>query len=75
MEHSFDILTAQKYGINAAVILRHLQFWIIKNKAHGKNFHDGRTWTYKICKVGGSVLGTRFSLLDASRPSLVARCS
>ena len=46
MEHSFDILTAQKYGINAAVILRHLQFWIIKNKAHGKNFHDGRTWTY-----------------------------
>ena len=46
MEHSFNIVIAQKYGINAAIVLRHLQFWIIKNKTHGKNLHDGRTWTY-----------------------------
>jgi len=46
MEHSFNIEIAQKYGINAAVVLRHLQFWIIKNKTHSKHFHDGRTWTY-----------------------------
>ena len=46
MEHSFDIEAAQKYGVNAAIVLRHLQYWIIKNKTHNKNFHDGRFWTY-----------------------------
>ena len=46
MEHSFNIDIAKKYGINAAIVLRHLQFWIIKNKSHGKHFHDGQTWTY-----------------------------
>lgn len=51
MEHSFDIEFAQKYGINAAVVFRHLQFWIIKNKTHSKNFHDGRTWTYYSVKA------------------------
>ena len=46
MEHSFNIEIAQKYGVNAAIVLRHLQFWIIKNKTHGKHLHDARTWTY-----------------------------
>lgn len=46
MEHSFNIDIAKKYGINAAIVLRHIQFWIIKNKSHSKHFHDGRTWTY-----------------------------
>ena len=46
MEHSFNIKIAQKYGVNAAIVLRHLQFWIIKNKTHGKHLHDARTWTY-----------------------------
>lgn len=51
MEHLFDIEIAKKYGVNAAIILRHLQFWIIKNKAHKKHFHDGRTWTYYSVKA------------------------
>ena len=46
MEHLFDVEIAKQYGVNAAVVLRHLQFWIIKNKTHNQNFHDGRTWTY-----------------------------
>ena len=46
MEHLFDIKLAKKYGVNAAIFIRHLMFWIIKNKATGKNFHDDRTWTY-----------------------------
>lgn len=46
MEHSFNIEIAEKYGVNAGIVLRHIQFWIIKNKTHGKHFHDGRTWTY-----------------------------
>lgn len=46
MEHLFDVDIAEKYGVNAAIVLRHLQFWIIKNKAHNKHLFDGRTWTY-----------------------------
>jgi hypothetical protein len=46
MDHSFDIVIAKKYGMAAAVLYRNFQYWIAKNKANGKNFKDGRTWTY-----------------------------
>ncbi|MDD5327455.1 MAG: hypothetical protein PHY02_06530 [Phycisphaerae bacterium] len=49
MEHSFDVEIAKQYGVNAAIVVRHFHFWIKKNKANGKNFHEGRTWTY--CSV------------------------
>jgi len=49
MEHLFDVETARKYGVNAAIVVRHLQFWVIKNKSNKKHLHDGRTWTY--CSV------------------------
>ena len=47
--HCFDIEDAVKYGVNAAILLVHIRFWISKNKANGKHFEDGRTWTY--CSV------------------------
>ena len=37
---------AEKYGLEGGVILQNLYFWISKNKANGKHFHDGRYWTY-----------------------------
>lgn len=46
MEHSFDIEIAKKYGIECAIVYKHILFWIIKNKAHNKNFRDGSYWTY-----------------------------
>jgi hypothetical protein len=51
MDHSFDIEIAQKYGMAAAVLYRNFQFWIAKNKANGKNFRDGRTWTYNSARA------------------------
>ncbi len=44
--YQFDVDVAEKYGVDEAVILRHLQFWIFTNRANGKHFHEGRTWTY-----------------------------
>lgn len=44
--HSFNVKEAEKYGVNAALILHHLKFWIIKNEANKHNFHDGKYWTY-----------------------------
>jgi len=46
MEHLFDTGIAQKHGVDAAILIRHLQFWLIKNKADKRHQHDGRTWTY-----------------------------
>lgn len=46
MTYTFDTLLATKYGINEAIMLNNLIFWIAKNEANGKHFHDGRYWTY-----------------------------
>lgn len=46
MQHSFDIEIAQKYGVPVAIFLNNLSFWIKKNQANRKHFHDGRYWTY-----------------------------
>ncbi len=46
MEHSFDVECAARLGILEAIIIRHFQYWILKNKSNGSNVHDGRTWTY-----------------------------
>lgn len=46
MEHSFNILIAKAYGINCAVVIKHLDFWLTKNKASGTNYYDGKYWTY-----------------------------
>ena len=55
MEYGFNILIAQKLGVNEAIIIRNFQHWITKNKANEKNFCDGRYWTYNsigaFCKI------------------------
>ena len=44
MEVCFDSSIAKEYGINVAVILEKLHFWIEHNKANNVNFYDGRYW-------------------------------
>ena len=56
MEHSFNIEHAEKYGILEAVIIKNLQFWITKNRANGKHFHDGKTWTYNSVQAWNELL-------------------
>lgn len=51
MIHSFDVDIAKKYGVNAAIILQNLYYWINKNKANEKHFHDGYYWTYNSVKA------------------------
>jgi len=52
-EHHFKMRDAKRYGIPEAILLYNLRFWIGKNKANGKNFHKGRTWTYNSYKAFG----------------------
>ena len=46
MQHYFDINIAMKYGIQPAIILNNLYFWIEKNRANEKHFYDGYYWTW-----------------------------
>lgn len=51
MHHIFDVEIATRYGVNAAILLNNLQYWIEHNKANGKCFHEGRFWTYNSVKA------------------------
>lgn len=49
--HSFYVHEAEKHGVEKAVILYNLRFWLEKNKANDKNLHDGYYWTYNSAKA------------------------
>lgn len=49
--YHFDVDVAQKYGVDEAIILYNFRHWIKVNRADGKNFHEGHTWTYKSIKA------------------------
>lgn len=51
MEHSFNVEIAAQYGIHTAILLKNIHFWIVKNRANEKHFHNGRYWTYNSQKA------------------------
>lgn len=51
MIHVFDVDIAEKYGLNSAILLNHFGFWIKKNEANRKHYHEGRYWTYNSMKA------------------------
>jgi hypothetical protein len=51
MNHSFNIEDAKTYGVNCAVILENIRFWVAKNKANDKHNYDGKYWTYNSIKA------------------------
>jgi hypothetical protein len=61
--HSFDPDIAEKVGVNAAVIYQNLVFWIEKNQANDKHFHEGKYWTYNSI----SAFEQMFSYLTTSQ--------
>lgn len=46
IEHQFPVGLAQAHGVDAAVFLRNIYHWYNKNRANGRNYHDGTWWTY-----------------------------
>ena len=51
MNYNFNINIAKEYGVNEAIIINNFIFWITKNKANGKNVHDGHTWTFNSARA------------------------
>jgi hypothetical protein len=46
MHHSFDTEIAQAHGVNVAIFLNHIAFWIQKNAANKKHLKEDRVWSY-----------------------------
>jgi hypothetical protein len=51
MNHQFDVNDAIRYGVDEAIILSNIRFWIAKNKANNKHCYDGRYWTYNSARA------------------------
>jgi len=49
--YQFDTDEACLFGVEAAIMLNNIRFWIKKNEANGKHFHEGRFWTYNSAKA------------------------
>ena len=49
--YQFDTAEACLFGVESAIILQNLRFWIKKNEANGKHFHEERFWTYNSTKA------------------------
>lgn len=45
--HSFSVEHAEKYGVECAIMIHHLQYWIEFNRSNRKNFRENRTWMYQ----------------------------
>lgn len=50
-EYHFSTEAAQRYGVNEAIFLHSLAFWVEKNRSNEKHFHDGRYWSYDTYKA------------------------
>lgn len=51
MDYSFNSQVAQIYGVDGAIFIHNLYWWIVKNEANGRHHYDGRTWTYNSMKA------------------------
>lgn len=51
MEHQFNVELAIKYGIEKAILIHNLAWWIKKNIANNTHFHEERYWTYNSSKA------------------------
>ncbi|CAE6835046.1 hypothetical protein [Paraburkholderia domus] len=49
--HSFDVGDASQYGVDCAILLYNLRFWIFYNWTNSKHQVDGRTWTFNSAKA------------------------
>ena len=51
MTHTFDTDIAKEYGVDIAILVNNIAFWLQKNKANKKHIYDGKVWTYNTTKA------------------------
>lgn len=51
MQHLFDIWVAQQVGVDLAIFLKNIAYWVVHNQNKNINFHDGRYWTHNTLQA------------------------
>ena len=51
MMYQFDVRVAMEYGVEEAVLIQNIYFWVKHNEVNNTNFHDGRYWTFNSAKA------------------------
>lgn len=46
MDYSFNCSVACQYGVDEAIFIHNLYWWIRKNEANGRHYYEGKNWTY-----------------------------
>jgi len=64
---SFNPDYATKYGLQQSVVLQYIIWWVLHNQMKGKNFRDGRHWTFNSVRA----LSREFPFLT---PKQVRKC-
>lgn len=54
-KHMFSVRLATEVGVEKAVLLDNIYFWIAKNRANDKHFIDGEWWSYNSSKAFGQM--------------------
>ena len=62
---------AVEHGADVAIFVHNLVYWVEKNAANGRHFHDGRYWTYNSIKA----LGVMYPLWSASQIRTITKKS
>ena len=53
MEHQFNVELATKLGVEKAVIIHNMYYWINHNAKNNKNVYDSSVWTYNSASAFG----------------------
>ena len=68
LNHSFRVDIAKKVGVNAAIIHRTINYYILKNIKNGTGQHDGLTWT--SCSIALLVFTHPYLTTDQVRSAI-----
>ena len=42
----FNVDVAVKIGVDGAIMMNNIHYWLVKNRANKKHYHDNKYWTY-----------------------------
>lgn len=51
MNYTFNSEVAKTIGVDGAIMLQNIYYWIAKNKANNKHFYEDNYWTYNSVKA------------------------
>ena len=51
MNYHFSVVIAKEVGVDGAIMLENMHYWIVVNKANNRNIYDGEAWTYNTKKA------------------------